>query len=1152
MRKRSLPVLVLLLWVTHMSAETRDVVVYAPDVVGVDRLFLIALRVPKGTPALEVRVPASVTMLDRTGASAKTDVRRFYFRSVKAAKSAEIGFRHPQQEVTVRIAIWSFGDLRAFRELKGIQLPRRWPLGEPLPELKTSQTITSEARKKAAKGPASGRAKAWLKRSDDDIWAVQPDMTIPRWHWVNLRFGCPVHGTDIYRKRAYYPWQKPGDLPHRWKIICPVGGEAYPSNDFASGDMTSGEFPDDGMGGCLHKGKRYGFIAEICQYYCHQALRIAPECAQGYLATGDVRYAHKALVAMSRLAVEYAYLATMTHHRHRNRRSQVERFGPAPFREGPCLGRSGFTVYCIDQPTYQRRLAEAYDQIFPAIDRDPEIVPFLQRKGYAVKTHEDVRRFIEENLFAVWMQGAMDWATSSNEPYPQWGLARMAEALNYKRGTGFMDWLYDGQGKMRVFVPNAFFRDGAPYESTGGYNGMHVVALGPIIESIEHLRQLRPDVYPESKYPNLTKSRRYHNIFDFAIDTVTIDRSYPYIGDTGSFPRYTKLPKLAWQHGGTAALEHAYRFMPDPKFARALVRSRGWRPSLDFPFTREQIEREAAQQPDDGDSSSLHDGYGMGILRGGSGDHKRAFWLRYGRARGHTQDDLMDLGLDAFQGKLLQHMGYPRNWGYWEHSWTSHNVARQMPFVSMTATAQLFADAGPVHLVEARAQAYSDRVDSGQGYRLSSDNWQRRMLVLVDAGPGQFYCVDFYRIAGGKDHWWCFHAQEGDFKTKGLSLVKQMGGTLAGPDVPYGDEKWLKKNGCRKNVYGWGGPMFGFAHLYNVERAKATGPWSADWALRGGEGLHLRLTVVDSGGCEAVICDGTSPAGGKPYEMKWVLLHGQGKTPLKTQVLSLIEPYRESPLIREVKPLVVTGADEEGLAAVGCTVRLGDRTDTLFASADPTVDRTAPGGFEFAGRFGFYSERSGKPVAMVLVGGTRLRKGNFGITSDRAEYRARIVKVERATETITVAPGPPDTRALVGQVVFITNPVRRIAYKVVEARKTAGGAELRLDLDSRIGTGKVTGVKDHRVLTDTPFPLHRFRYYHGARLVNAARTIDYKIVEVRSKGWALVDAQSHPEARAARLKGEFPANTWFEVYDYGVGDEVLWPCVVAERGQARQ
>ena len=61
--------------------------------------------------------------------------------------------------------------------------------------------------------------------------------------------------------------------------------------------------------------------------------------------------------------------------------------------------------------------------------------------------------------------------------------------LNYERGDEFMDWLYDGAGKMRIFVPNTYFRDGAPYESTGGYNGMHVEGLGPIVESVEHLRR---------------------------------------------------------------------------------------------------------------------------------------------------------------------------------------------------------------------------------------------------------------------------------------------------------------------------------------------------------------------------------------------------------------------------------------------------------------------------------------------------------------------------------------------------------------------------------------------------------------------------------------------------------------------------------------
>ena len=65
-------------------------------------------------------------------------------------------------------------------------------------------------------------------------------------------------------------------------------------------------------------------------------------------------------------------------------------------------------------------------------------------------------------------------------------------------------------------------------------------------------------------------------------------------------------------------------------------------------------------------------------------DEKRALWLRYGTARGHMQDDLMDLGLQAYQGILLCHMGYPRNWSYWEKSWTSHHVARLQDRANVT------------------------------------------------------------------------------------------------------------------------------------------------------------------------------------------------------------------------------------------------------------------------------------------------------------------------------------------------------------------------------------------------------------------------------------------------------------------------------------
>ncbi|MBM4044484.1 MAG: hypothetical protein FJ279_05165 [Planctomycetes bacterium] len=1118
-------------WLAVMAAAqaAEGPVVYAPDIVGVDRLFMVALKVPTNAPEVKVAAPDSVALLDKTRLPAKGDVRKFYFRSVKPAEKAEIRFGLPSGEVVAPVVVWSFEDLRQFRMHKGVQLPRRWPLGKPLPELKEKQIFPTGAEAKTGKGSGG-----WLDVSDDAIWAMQPDSTIPRWHWVNIQFGCPVHGQEIYKKQAYYPWIKDTSVPYKWKIKCPVGGELYPSNDFGKGDFTSGEFPDDGIGGGhIRDGKHYGFIAELCQIYCHTMQSVAPACADQYVATGDIRYVHKALVALCRLAVEYAYLATMTQHRHRNTAAQVERFGQGRFDEGVFLASGrGLTTYCIDQPGYQVRYAAAYDRIFPAIDRDPDIIPFLQKKGFDVKTHEDVRRFIEENLMATWMQAAMDGATSSNEPFHQWGLVKMAEALNYKGGADFMDWLYDGGGKMRVFVPNTYFRDGAPYESTGGYNGMHVSALGPIVEAIEHLRELRPEVYPESKYPSLSKSRRYHSIFDFSMDTVTIDRTFPNIGDTGSFPAYRKLTKIAWQNGGVEAFEHAYRIFRDPKFAWALAHHPGWRPSADFPFTREQIEQEAAKWPDDwNDRSSLHDGYGIAILRGGSGDNKRAFWMNYGHNRGHSQDDTLDIGLDAFQGTLLCHMGYPRNWGYWEYSWSSHHVARQWPYQTFTAQAQFMADAGLVHVTEAHATAMND----------PKQNWQRRTLALVDVGPDRFYCVDFYRHSGGDEHWWAFHAQEGDFTTNGIRLTKQPSGTLAGPDVKYGDPEWLKKNGCTTGVYGWRGVMFPFAHLYNVERGRSEGVWQANWKLKTGDGLGLRLTVPSAEGMEVNICDGTSPAGGKPYEMKWIMMHRKGERPVKSQVLGILEPYMNEPLIQQVEPLRLSGEDESGFAPAGCVVHLKDRMDFIMAAADAATERTAEGGLTFAGRFGFYSEKDGAPVSMALVGGTKLTKGRFGLRLESPEFRAKITKADRATDTITISPAPPSPDALVGAYIYITNPLRRSAYRVLEAKSVPDGAQLRLDLDSRIGTGQVTGVEDFKVKTTTPFELQGFRYYLGARLVNADRTAEYLIREVSSKNAALIDKEAHPDAKADRLAKEFANGTWFEVYDYGPGDEVVYP-----------
>ncbi len=244
--------------------------------------------------------------------------------------------------------------------------------------------------------------------------------------------------------------------------------------------------------------------------------------------------------------------------------------------------------------------------------------------------------------------------------------------------------------------------------------------------------------------------------------------------------------------------------------------------------------------------------------------------------------------------------------------------------------------------------------------------------------------------------------------------------------------------------------------------------------------------------------------------------------------------------------MTVSGPDEHGFEASACQVELATgEVDTILYSAGPRIERHAAGGLRFAGRLGFWRERDGRPVAIALVGGTRLVKDRVGIELQQPEYRGRIVTVDRSTESVTVAPAPENAAALVGQYVFITNERRRVAYKVLAAERVPEGVELRLNWDSRIGIGRATGVKDGHILTDTPFPLQGYGYYCGARIMSADGKSEYRLLGLRSRRAVYLDRDMHSDADAERLAEQFPAGSWFAIYDYGIGDELVWPYAVS-------
>ncbi|MCK5527647.1 MAG: hypothetical protein KAJ05_10895, partial [Candidatus Latescibacteria bacterium] len=204
------------------------------------------------------------------------------------------------------------------------------------------------ARKMATQHP-------YAELSDEKVYSLMPTARIKWVNLVNELAGCPVHGTEIKVKGPdpRYCWVA-DPVNHPYKLQCSVEGEFYPSNDFGSGDRTSGDFPDDGTG-YVQNGQRYYFLGE----YCHRAYigHVVPgmvALAEMYEQTGDLKYARKAALILYRIAEEYPNAT--------DRRDRCF--------DGSYGVYSGMLSDRIWSSEALRKHAIVYDTIFDALDED--------------------------------------------------------------------------------------------------------------------------------------------------------------------------------------------------------------------------------------------------------------------------------------------------------------------------------------------------------------------------------------------------------------------------------------------------------------------------------------------------------------------------------------------------------------------------------------------------------------------------------------------------------------------------------------------------------------------------------------------------------------------------------------------------------------
>jgi hypothetical protein len=1154
--------------------------------------FRIAIEQPPGSGELRSHYPEGVELFDQWP---KDAIQRFYFRALKPG-DASLSFEGNggSLELTVSIIPWS--EAYQPREYEGIALPRVWPLGEAeFDHVKRERTLHTEEEieslRASGKQPG-GRAARWLEMPDEEVFDVVPGPCVPRTCLLVLGGaeegrgkGCPVCGTKVYEGRSgFYPWLFDAEK-HPWKVGCPSCGTWFPSNDFHKGDMHSGDFPDDGFG-CepvepvLSAGGtawRWPFVAYYHEWeaYMRTLTPGVTECAEASVTTGDRRYAHKAAIGLFRFAESMLDFSLNLNHRKMSVRDAILRWpvgAPDPNRTKRLGGSFLYIQPNWDTPRMEE-MARAWDLVLDQIDGDDELLRFCREHYHPeIETTDDFRRFVEAGVHRVPAQAALDNAVSRNWPMQETMLATVALAMDTPRSLELVDWLLNEGAGIRYSLTNEYFKDGSGHESEG-YNGIQIRDMSRLILLLDDIARRFPDEYQPPKFVSLAQDRKFRQIYLFPLWNSLIGRTYTCTGDTGGAGKPDLLPLQQGYPLNPSQFAEIYQLTKDPRFAQALYGPQGQAPGslpADLRAEVERVGQELGWQV--ATQSDILDGYGHAILRSGEGDRQRALWARYGKVIQHTHPDMLTIGFEALQRKLLPEMGYPQGWTYarsWETNWGTHYVTHiggHSTWNFRPGSATLFADSAPARIATARSE-YAE----GEPPR----PYRERTIVLVDIDERDCYAVTLERVFGGGKHYWSFHGPDGEALADGVELTPQNGGTMLGPGMAYGDDSSVAQTDRDLSC---------FAFMQDVARGQVAGTWSLDYLCRDQDDVHLRMTAVHPRDGSLATAKGRAPGGKSNYEITWAIWEQEGGEPLASQFLTVLEPYEGARLVQRVDPVPVEGQlSADGFAPLAVRVTGDGFTDTLVFQPTPGLACSTEDGLTSDGEFGFWRERDGVPVDAVLAGGTRLGKGQGGIGLSVATYAGTIEECDWAHSTLRVKFGAPDDSpvekqeatilidapegeprladvrlvglgpgeagSLVGQHIRITNDLgNHASYLIKEAQWIGDAVELTVELDPRLGEGFVESCSDGALVSGVGLRLAPWGYYAGKTLANEDGSVRHKLRDVEKGKVCRIES----DVPAAQLESEFAdrdgdALRRYLIYDYGPGDTVTLKTWLAVR-----
>ncbi|MBR5272011.1 MAG: S-layer homology domain-containing protein, partial [Clostridia bacterium] len=905
---------------------------------------------------------------------------------------------------------------------------------------------------------------------------------------------CGANIGDIYGSTLTCwridPWNNP------WKITCPECRKQFPSNDFEKfyalglgedglwhyeqaktenaklvaagqpGYLVNELHPEKGEGWGVDDG--YGYVDKTEQftdmkgnvhnsthtyisYYNHEGIWHASflydtidALMYSYMFTGDVKYGRVGAIMVDRIADIYPDMDTAPY-RHQ-------------FTDGGHYPPKGKTSDYIWENQNAKQWVEAYD-VFWDMYEDEKVISFLSAKaekyGFANSKANAtmIRNNIEDNILRHIFEEMKIGDIWGNFGMPHSTLALTAVVLDTMPETKEMlDWVYqDGEalmingatqynhitgGNVLRQLINAVDANGVSDEIAPNYSALWLNGVANIARYTAGY-----DKYPEG---DLYNNPRFVKMFTWQVDTFLRRKKMPAIGDSGATAMDNNY------HLSTFHLVPAYTQTKDSRLAQILYQQNGNKlDGLHYEVTvrnpnslQDDIEKVIKEEGIYNYDKSLQlTDFGYAVLKSGSlygsganqRDTQRAFWMFYGRGSGHGHRDALNLGIEAHGFDMAPDLGYPDGttgprYAGWGQTTVVHNTVvvndKRQAGARTTGIPYHFDDAGRVKVMDADAK-----------HQYSLDAY-RRTVVAVDIDDEDSYAVDFFHVKGGNEHLYSFHSHSNSVTTEGLNLVEQVGGSYAGPDVPY-DTNVADQNG------------YGFLKDVKRDDNVVGGNFTVDFKIQDfrdyfetDPDVHLKMTMVnDFDLSEVATANGRPPVrDGNPNELTWVLARRSGKN-LESLFTTVFEPYDTDSKIAKIETVPVTRADGQALAAdenvKAVKVTLTDgRVDYVAFTRKTSVEYNIGGVYNMKGFVSVYSMKDGKNIYSYVNDGSKV-----GDVTGRASANGKVVDFTKGVQfknTLTISLDEAiDPEELIGKYAYVSKTgTGNATYEILGATKS--------------------------------------------------------------------------------------------------------------------